>query len=108
MFVNAMSVVSLPWPTLRPFDVSVGMQSYPNGGCWIVKVHKGVGVLGKLWQDMVWSAICSNYAFSRPALLARVVCMYVYLFICVCVYVCVCVCACARSASVPSASSLMT
>ena len=28
-------------------------QSYPNGGCWIVKVHKGVGVLGKLWQDLV-------------------------------------------------------
>ncbi len=36
--------------------VSVRMrvpQSYPNGGCWIVKVHKGVGVLGKLWQDLV-------------------------------------------------------
>jgi translation initiation factor 4E len=28
-------------------------ESYPNGGCWIVKLKKAVGVTSKLWQDLV-------------------------------------------------------
>ena len=28
-------------------------ESYPNGGCWIVKLNKAVGVTSKLWQDLV-------------------------------------------------------
>lgn len=28
-------------------------QTFPNGGCWILKVKRTSGVLGKLWQDLV-------------------------------------------------------
>ena len=31
----------------------VSMQTFPNGGCWILKVKRTSGVLGKLWQDLV-------------------------------------------------------
>ena len=37
-------------PSSRGFWCS---QSYPAGGCWILKVKKNVGVIGKLWQDLV-------------------------------------------------------
>jgi hypothetical protein len=35
-------------------------ESYPTGGCWIVKLNKAVGVTSKLWQDLV-----RDCAFSR-------------------------------------------
>lgn len=28
-------------------------ETFPSGGCWILKVKRRVGVLGKLWQDLV-------------------------------------------------------
>ncbi|KAK8823808.1 hypothetical protein WA538_001100 [Blastocystis sp. DL] len=39
-------------------------ETFPNGGCWILKVKRTSGVLGKLWQDLVFAAI--GEAFEDP------------------------------------------
>mmetsp|Transcript_19870 Transcript_19870/g.33434 ORF Transcript_19870/g.33434 Transcript_19870/m.33434 type:complete len:244 (-) Transcript_19870:1193-1924(-) len=43
-------------------------ECFPNGGCWILKVKKkkdsGASVLGKMWQDMVFSTI--GELFEEP------------------------------------------
>lgn len=39
-------------------------ESYPLGGCWILKVRKSQGVLGKLWQDLLFGAI--GELFEEP------------------------------------------
>ncbi|CAN0273203.1 unnamed protein product, partial [Phaeothamnion confervicola] len=44
-------------------------ESYPNGGCWFLKVRKhGQGnpaVMGKLWQDLVLATV--GEVFETPA-----------------------------------------
>eukprot|EP01138_Halocafeteria_seosinensis_P011252 gb/GECG01011494.1/.p1 GENE.gb/GECG01011494.1/~~gb/GECG01011494.1/.p1 ORF type:complete len:244 (+),score=38.41 gb/GECG01011494.1/:1-732(+) len=39
-------------------------ESYPLGGCWILKVKKSQGVLSKLWQDLLFGAI--GEMFEEP------------------------------------------
>ncbi|KAK8807181.1 hypothetical protein WA158_003940 [Blastocystis sp. Blastoise] len=36
-------------------------ESYPDGGCWILKVKKTSGVLGKLWQDLCFATIGEEF-----------------------------------------------
>ena len=39
-------------------------ESFPEGGCWILKVRKKPGVLSKLWQDLVFATI--GECFEEP------------------------------------------
>ncbi|KAG5179292.1 putative eukaryotic initiation factor 4E [Tribonema minus] len=47
---------------------SPSWESFPNGGCWILKIkkraHSGTSVLGKMWQDLVFAAI--GECFEEP------------------------------------------
>jgi translation initiation factor 4E len=49
-------------------DVAPMWECFPKGGCWILKIKKkrdsGASVLGKMWQDMVFSAI--GECFEEP------------------------------------------
>mmetsp|Transcript_3011 Transcript_3011/g.4570 ORF Transcript_3011/g.4570 Transcript_3011/m.4570 type:complete len:207 (-) Transcript_3011:73-693(-) len=46
-------------------------ESFPNGGCWILKVkkrsHNSAGVIGKMWQDLVFAAI--GEVFEEPTVI---------------------------------------
>ena len=51
-------------------------ESYPRGGCWILKVKKkmsGVSVLGKLWQDMVLALVGEQ--FEEPDVVGISICI---------------------------------
>ena len=39
-------------------------ESYPQGGCWILKLRKTPGVSSKLWQDLLLAAI--GEVFEEP------------------------------------------
>jgi len=39
-------------------------EAFPNGGCWILKIKKKAGVLGKMWQDLVFAAIGEAFGDS--------------------------------------------
>eukprot|EP01029_Cantina_marsupialis_P019839 TRINITY_DN4616_c0_g1_i1.p1 TRINITY_DN4616_c0_g1~~TRINITY_DN4616_c0_g1_i1.p1 ORF type:complete len:210 (+),score=48.03 TRINITY_DN4616_c0_g1_i1:34-663(+) len=41
-------------------------ESFPTGGCWILKVKKTSGVLTKLWQDLLFGVI--GESFAEPGL----------------------------------------
>lgn len=45
--------------------VDGGMQCFPHGGCWILKIRKrretGASVLGKMWHDLVLSCVCEQF-----------------------------------------------
>jgi translation initiation factor 4E len=49
-------------------DIAPMWECFPKGGCWILKIKKkrdsGASVLGKMWQDMVFSAI--GECFEEP------------------------------------------
>lgn len=36
-------------------------ETYPEGGCWILKVKKNPGVISKLWQDLLFAAIGEQF-----------------------------------------------
>lgn len=52
-------------------------EAFPRGGCWILKVKKvkdsGASVLGKMWQEMVISAI--GECFEEPDVVGISVCI---------------------------------
>ena len=53
-------------------------ESYPRGGCWILKVKKktlagGPSVLGKLWQDMVLALVGEQ--FEEPDVVGISICI---------------------------------
>mmetsp|Transcript_16213 Transcript_16213/g.32347 ORF Transcript_16213/g.32347 Transcript_16213/m.32347 type:complete len:235 (-) Transcript_16213:18-722(-) len=39
-------------------------ETFPNGGCWILKLKKRSGLLGQMWQDLLFAAI--GEAFGEP------------------------------------------
>jgi translation initiation factor 4E len=49
-------------------EIAPMWECFPKGGCWILKIKKkrdsGASVLGKMWQDMVFSAI--GECFGEP------------------------------------------
>jgi len=52
-------------------------ECFPNGGCWILKVKKkrdsGASVLGKMWHDLVLSAV--GEMFEEPDVVGVSVCI---------------------------------
>ena len=32
-------------------------QTFPKGGCWIIKVKKRNGVIGRMWEDLLFACI---------------------------------------------------
>jgi len=66
--------VHMQKPSLLPVDTNYYLfrdnffpawESFPDGGCWILKVKRRPGVLGKLWQDLVFATI--GEMFEEPA-----------------------------------------
>lgn len=58
-------------------DYSPMWESYPRGGCWILKIRKkkesGASVLGKMWQEMVFATI--GECFEEPDVAGISVCI---------------------------------
>lgn len=52
-------------------------ESYPRGGCWILKIRKkkdsGSSVLGKMWQEMIIAAI--GESFDEPDIAGISICI---------------------------------
>jgi translation initiation factor 4E len=45
-------------------DLKPMWETFPDGGCWILKVKKSSGVTSKLWQDLVFA--CVGELFEEP------------------------------------------
>ena len=40
------------------------LQTFPDGGSWILKVRKGNGVINRLWEELCFAAIGEWFADS--------------------------------------------
>lgn len=36
-------------------------ESFPKGGCWIVRVRKGNGIINRLWEELLISVVCELF-----------------------------------------------
>lgn len=39
-------------------------ESFPNGGCWIIKVRKHNGIIARLWEELLFA--CIGEIFEEP------------------------------------------
>jgi translation initiation factor 4E len=39
-------------------------ESFPNGGCWIVRVRKKNGVINRLWEEICFSIIAEQFGIA--------------------------------------------
>lgn len=58
---------------MRLLTWRAGAQTFPNGGCWILKVRNKSGAVSQLWQDLVFAAI--GEVFEEPGLVGVVLAM---------------------------------
>lgn len=58
---------------LRVLTRRTSAQTFPNGGCWILKVRNKSGAVSQLWQDLVFAAI--GEVFEEPGLVGVVLAM---------------------------------
>ncbi|MES1909203.1 MAG: hypothetical protein MHM6MM_001985 [Cercozoa sp. M6MM] len=72
-FWRSFSFLAQPSRLPRDYDVFMfrknmvpAWESFPAGGCWIIKVRKGNGLIDRLWEELAFAAI--GEMFEEPTL----------------------------------------